>query len=73
MGTSTEECAGARRSVLITSLLDVLEGNKAGCRKLMTGRPLRDRRAWLEDVLAGSELVFAVRRLATEPSRRGGR
>jgi ATP-dependent DNA ligase len=29
-----------------------------------TGRPLRDRRARLEDVVAGSELVFPVRRLA---------
>ena len=30
------------------------------------GRPLRDRRARLEDVVAGSELVFAVRRLAAD-------
>lgn len=32
----------------------------------LMGRPLRDRRARLEDVVAGSELVFAVRRLAPE-------
>jgi bifunctional non-homologous end joining protein LigD len=30
----------------------------------LTGRPLGDRRARLEDVVAGSELVFPVRRLA---------
>ena len=29
----------------------------------LTVRPLRDRRARLEDVVAGSELVFPVRRL----------
>jgi ATP-dependent DNA ligase len=29
----------------------------------LTGRPLRDRRARLEDVVAGSDLVFPVRRL----------
>jgi bifunctional non-homologous end joining protein LigD len=29
-------------------------------------RPLRDRRARLEDVVAGSELLFAVRRLAAD-------
>jgi bifunctional non-homologous end joining protein LigD len=29
-----------------------------------TGRPLRDRRARLENVVAGSELVLPVRRLA---------
>jgi hypothetical protein len=29
-----------------------------------TGRPLHDRRARLEDVVAGSELVHSVRRLA---------
>jgi bifunctional non-homologous end joining protein LigD len=33
-------------------------------RRDLTGRPLRDRRARLEDVVAGSELVFPVRRLA---------
>lgn len=30
-------------------------------RRDLTGRPLRDRRARLEDVVAGSELVFPVR------------
>jgi ATP-dependent DNA ligase len=34
-------------------------------RRDLTARPLRDRRARLEDVVAGSELVFPVRRLAT--------
>jgi bifunctional non-homologous end joining protein LigD len=33
-------------------------------RRELTARPLRDRRARLEDVVAGSELVFPVRRLA---------
>jgi ATP-dependent DNA ligase len=33
-------------------------------RRDLTSRPLRDRRARLEDVVAGSELVFPVRRLA---------
>jgi bifunctional non-homologous end joining protein LigD len=32
----------------------------------LCARPLRDRRARLEDVVAGSDLVFAVRRLATD-------
>jgi bifunctional non-homologous end joining protein LigD len=32
----------------------------------ITSEPLRDRRARLEDVVAGSELVFPVRRLAAE-------
>jgi len=32
----------------------------------LTGRPLRDRRARLEDVVAGSELVYPVRRLAPD-------
>jgi ATP-dependent DNA ligase len=32
----------------------------------LTARPLRDRRARLEDVVAGSELVFPVRRLAPD-------
>jgi ATP-dependent DNA ligase len=32
----------------------------------MTGRPLRERRARLEDIVGGSELVFPVRRLAPE-------
>jgi ATP-dependent DNA ligase len=31
-----------------------------------TGRPLRDRRVRLEDAVAGSELVFPVRRLAAD-------
>jgi ATP-dependent DNA ligase len=34
-------------------------------RRDLTARPLRDRRARLEDVVAGSELVFPVLRLAT--------
>lgn len=32
----------------------------------LTARPLRDRRALLENVVAGSELVFAVERLAPD-------
>ena len=32
----------------------------------LTARPLRDRRARLEDVVSGSELVFPVRRLAPD-------
>ncbi len=32
----------------------------------ITARPLRDRRSRLEDVVAGSELVFPVRRLAAD-------
>jgi ATP-dependent DNA ligase len=35
-------------------------------RRDLTGRPLRDRRARLEDVLDGSELVLAARRLASD-------
>ena len=35
-------------------------------RRELTGRPLRDRRARLEDVVACSELVFPVRRLAAD-------
>jgi ATP-dependent DNA ligase len=35
-------------------------------RRDLTARPLRDRRARLEDVVAGSELVFPVRRLAPD-------
>src|SRR5262249_42870684 len=35
-------------------------------RRDLTGRPLRDRRARLEAVVAGSELVFPVRRLAPD-------
>jgi bifunctional non-homologous end joining protein LigD len=35
-------------------------------RRDLTGRPLRDRRVRLEDVVAGSELVFPVRRLAAD-------
>ena len=37
----------------------------------LTGRPLRDRRARLENVVAGSDLVLPVRRLAWNGSRRG--
>ena len=33
-GTSMRMCAGARRSVLLTTLLGVLDGNNAGSRKL---------------------------------------
>src|SRR5439155_18131113 len=33
-GTSPAKCAGARRSVLLTTLLGVLDGNNAGSRKL---------------------------------------
>jgi bifunctional non-homologous end joining protein LigD len=32
----------------------------------LTARPLRDRRARLEDIVAGGELVFPVRRLAAD-------
>jgi ATP dependent DNA ligase-like protein len=45
-------------------------------RRDITARPLRDRRARLEDVVAGSELVFRVRRLAPdglEAWKQGGR
>ena len=35
-------------------------------RRDLTGRPLRDRRARLEDVVAGSERVFPVLRLASD-------
>jgi ATP-dependent DNA ligase len=35
-------------------------------RRDLTGRPLRDRRARLEDIVADSGLVFPVRRLATD-------
>jgi bifunctional non-homologous end joining protein LigD len=35
-------------------------------RRDLTARPLRDRGARLEDVVAGSELVFPVRRLAQD-------
>src|SRR5262249_38263862 len=35
----------------------------------LCARPLRDRRARLEDVVAGSELVFPVRRLALDGLR----
>jgi bifunctional non-homologous end joining protein LigD len=35
-------------------------------RRDLTGRPLRDRRARLQEVVAGSELVFPVRRLAPD-------
>jgi len=32
----------------------------------LSARPLRDRRAWLEDIVAGNNLVFPVRRLAPD-------
>jgi hypothetical protein len=32
----------------------------------LSARPLRDRRARLEDVVAGSNLIFPVRRLAPD-------
>jgi hypothetical protein len=35
-------------------------------RRDLTGRPLRDRRARLEDVVANNDLVFPVRRLAAD-------
>jgi ATP-dependent DNA ligase len=35
-------------------------------RRDLTARPLRDRRARLEDVVGGSELVFPIRRLAPD-------
>jgi ATP-dependent DNA ligase len=35
-------------------------------RRDLTGRPLRERRTRLEDVVAGSELVFPVRRLTSD-------
>jgi bifunctional non-homologous end joining protein LigD len=35
-------------------------------RRALIGRPLRDRRARLEDVVAGIDLVFLVRRLAAD-------
>jgi ATP-dependent DNA ligase len=35
-------------------------------RRDLTGRPLRDRRARLENVVAGSELIFPVRPLAPD-------
>jgi ATP-dependent DNA ligase len=34
-------------------------------RRDVTGRPLRARRARLEDIVAGSELIFPVRRLVS--------
>jgi len=37
-------------------------------RRDLTGRPLRDRRARLEDFVAGSELVFPARRLLNDGS-----
>jgi ATP-dependent DNA ligase len=42
-------------------------------RRDLTRRPLRDRRARLEDVVTGSELVFPVRRLASDAWTRGSR
>jgi ATP-dependent DNA ligase len=44
------------------SAFDVLHVN----RRDVSQRPLRERRARLEDVVAGSELVFPVRRLAPD-------
>jgi bifunctional non-homologous end joining protein LigD len=41
-------------------------------RRDLSGRPLRERRARLEEVVAGSDLVFPVRRLARTAWRRGG-
>jgi ATP-dependent DNA ligase len=35
-------------------------------RRGVTARPLRDRRARLEDAVGGSELVFPVRRLVPD-------
>jgi bifunctional non-homologous end joining protein LigD len=35
-------------------------------RRELTARPLRERRARLEDVIAGSDLIFPVRRLAAD-------
>jgi ATP-dependent DNA ligase len=35
-------------------------------RRDLTGRPLRERRALLEDVVANNDLVFPVRRLAPD-------
>jgi ATP-dependent DNA ligase len=35
-------------------------------RRDLTARPLRDRRARLEDVVANNDLVFPVRRLAPD-------
>jgi bifunctional non-homologous end joining protein LigD len=42
-------------------------------RRDLTARPLCDRRALLEDVVAGSELVFPVRRLAADGLEAGAR
>jgi ATP-dependent DNA ligase len=42
-------------------------------RRDLTARPLRDRRVRLEDLVAGSELIFPVRRLAADAWRRGSR
>jgi len=48
-------CAGARRSVLLTTLLDVLDGNNAGSRKL-------PRQFWLGLVVPNTIDVFGRRR-----------
>jgi ATP-dependent DNA ligase len=42
--------------------------SRAGCTttRNLSARPLHDRRARLDDVAAGSELVFPVRRLAPD-------
>jgi ATP-dependent DNA ligase len=42
-------------------------------RRDLTGRPLRDRRARLENVVANNDLVFPVRRSRPMGSRRGSR
>ena len=53
------------RAIATPSLLMVFDLLHRDGRDL-TGLPLRDRRARLEDVVAGSELVFPVRRLARD-------
>jgi bifunctional non-homologous end joining protein LigD len=54
-----------RTAVATPPLLMVFDLLYQGGRDL-TARPLRDRRAGLEDVVASSELVFPVRRLAAD-------
>ena len=51
-----------RRSALASET--VLREAAPGPGRLLTGRPLRDRRARLESVVAGGEFVLPVRRLA---------
>jgi bifunctional non-homologous end joining protein LigD len=50
------------RAALVFMAFDLLYCD----RRDLTTRPLRDRCARLEDVVAGSELVFPVRRLAAD-------